>query len=174
MSSLKEILTKNEKVKSRNLAVKNHGGLRNRKNLSDLRFYLKLYFCENLCVVWLVMLTWGKIQNTRFGQQWTKMVSSREEIFSWVKQWWDQKRSNIYVQNGVPLTKRDERFSLWKRKSKLACHRSYFLSWNTLWSFILYVKCETNCDRSYSMSWKKILKISSRYFFLKNFFHVKP
>ena len=54
----------NEKVKSRNLAAKNHGGLRNRKNLSDLRFYLKLYFCENLCVVWLVMLTWGKIQNT--------------------------------------------------------------------------------------------------------------
>ena len=102
------------------------------------------------------------------------MMSSREEIFSWVEQQWDQKRSNIHVLNTVPLTKRDERFSLWKRKSKLACHHSYFMSWNTLWSFILYVKCETNCDRSYSMSWKKILKISSRYFILKNFFHVKP
>ena len=72
------------------------------------------------------------------------MMSSREEIFSWVEQQWDQKRSNIHVLNTVPLTKRDERFSLWKRKSKLACHRSYFVSWNTLWSFILYVKCETN------------------------------
>ena len=47
------------------------------------------------------------------------------------------------------FTKRDESFSLRKRNSKLACDRSYFMSWKKLFSFILYVM-------------EKILKKSSR------------